>query len=369
MPATLNEIAKAAGVSVSTVSRVMNHTSHTISEETRTRVLQIAEVMGYRPNQMARGLRAQHSQICGIIVDNIDSNFAPPIVRGIQDRLKDDQYSITILNSDFDQGTEQSAIHTLLSFPVDGIIFVDTWLHAQPVDIPFSGKPAVFVNRIFPEGEGLDFIGPDDYYGAQLAVDHLLRLGHRRIAYINGPKDWKASGERLHGYRDSLLQAGISFDPDLVQVGDWNIGTGYQAAKVLLGLPNRPTAIFAGNDSMAIGVVYATQDLRLRIPHDLALVGFDNSNMSTVVRPALTTVTMPVYEMGRAAADMFLARMDPGVLYSGSRKIRGRLVVRESCGGVPTAEVDPLAASWNRFTHIHRMETSGEIHQNGETET
>lgn len=367
MPVTLVEIAQAAGVSVSTVSRVLNNTDHAISEQTRIRIRQLAASLGYKPNLLARGLQAQHSLIAGIIVDNIASEFAPPIVRSIQDRLMASGYSITIINSDYYPEVELDAIRTLLSFPVDGIIFVDTWLHKQSTELPLTDKPYVFVNRI-NSGSDTNFIEPDDYAGAQLAVNHLLRLGHQRIAYINGPTNWKASRERLAGYRDALQAAGVAFDPGLVQVGDWRLGTGYAAAKELLALPERPTAIFAGNDLMAVGVIYAAEDTSLRVPQDVALVGYDNRSEATVVRPTLTTVTMPLNEMGRAAADIFLSRVKGEPVPAGAEKLKGHLIVRQSCGSPVQSEPDPEPSTWNRFDRISQM-TGEESYSMSQDET
>jgi LacI family transcriptional regulator len=216
MAVTLAEIAKVAGVSVSTVSRVLNNNGHAISESTRQRIQEVADSMGYKPNLLARGLQAQRTFTVGVIVDNISSPFASPIVRGIQDRLKRERFTATIVNSDLDPEVEMDAIHTLLGYSVDGIIFVDTWLHSGTTIPPLAGKPYVLVNRIFNSSDQ-NFVDPDDFYGAQIATQHLIDLGHQRIAYINGPETWKASIMRLAGYRQTLEEHGILFDPLLVR--------------------------------------------------------------------------------------------------------------------------------------------------------
>jgi DNA-binding LacI/PurR family transcriptional regulator len=173
---------------------------------------------------------------------------------------------------------------------------------------------------------------PDDYYGASLATEHLIGLGHRRIAYINGPENWHTCRARLSGYQDTLSIHNLPFDSSLVQPGDWEIGSGYAAAKNLLNLAERPTAIFAANDAMALGAIYAIQDADLRVPEDFAIVGYDNRNFTTTVRPRITTVSMPVIEMGGVAAELLLRHIAEGRKEEEEIKVKGQLIIRETCG-------------------------------------
>ncbi|HIC88761.1 MAG TPA: LacI family transcriptional regulator, partial [Anaerolineae bacterium] len=221
--------------------------------------------------------------------------------------------------------------------PVDGIIFVDTWFHSANKAPPVSDKPYVFVNRFFGAAD-CNCVGPDDCYGARLAVEHLVRLGHRRIAFINGPEGWEASANRLAGYRDALTMHGLPFDPTLVCSGMWEVRDGYRAIRDLMVLPDPPTAIFAGNDFMAIGAIYALRDAGLRVPEDLAVVGYDDREVASLVRPALTTVTLPCYEMGQAAARLLLSQLGDQEKPAIAERVRGRLVVRESCGAEEVRE-------------------------------
>ncbi len=173
---------------------------------------------------------------------------------------------------------------------------------------------------------------PDDYYGASLATEHLIHLGHRRIGYINGPENWHTCRARLSGYRETLASHNLLFEPSLVQPGDWEIESGYAAAKNFLHLAERPTAIFAANDLMALGAIYAIQDAGLSVPEDVAVVGYDNRNFTKTVRPRITTVSMPVIEMGGVAAELLLNQIAEGRKEEEEIKVKGQLIIRETCG-------------------------------------
>jgi len=194
-----------------------------------------------------------------------------------------------------------------------------------------ANKPGVFVHRLFGTKINNSVV-PDDHFGAELAVRHLISLGHRSIAYINGPESWHNSRERLAGYRAELDKAGIPFRSEWVEPGDWEVEGGYQAAQNLLKLKDRPTAIFAANDSMALGAIYALQDAGLNVPRDLAVVGYDNREFTRIVRPRITTVVMPVYEMGRIAAEMLLNQIADGARENDEIKVKGELIIRDTCG-------------------------------------
>ena len=331
MSVKLEDIAKETGFSISTVSRVLSSSSYPVSEQIREKVLRAAELMGYEPNIAARSLRTDRTNTIGIIVDDILSPFTPPIVRGIQDYLNENGFLSLIVNSDWDPYQEQAAIKTLLSRPVDGILFVE-YSHQTISDVlERSNKPRVFVHRLF--GSPIkNSVVPDDYYGATLATTHLIDLGHRRIGYINGPENWHTCRARLSGYRDTLASQGLPFEPSLVQPGDWEIESGYAAMKNLLALTERPTAVFAANDLMALGAIYAIQDSGLSVPEDVAIVGYDNRNFTKTVRPRITTVSMPVIEMGGVAAGLLLKQIAEGRKEEEEIKVKGQLIVRETCG-------------------------------------
>jgi hypothetical protein len=329
---TLEEIAKVAGVSVSTASRALHNTTYAMNETTRQRIIELAQDMGYSPNLAARGLRGKTTNVIGIVVENVSDPFSSQIVRGIIDQLKSTGYTSIIVNTDYDPLAEKQAVVTLVSNRTDGIIFVHASVHSDQslLDIA-NDQPFVSIARIQPPGENT--IGLDDYYGAQLAVNHLLKLGRRRIAFISGPEFWWSSRERLAGYLDALKTQNLSAPVEYIKQGDWEADSGRRAAEELLALPDRPDAIFAANDLMAQGAIYAIQDAGLNVPRDIAIVGHDDREFAQVVRPALSTVRLPTYEMGQAAAQMIRRRLESERPVP-AQLVRGELIVRDSCGGV-----------------------------------
>ena len=331
MTVTLAEIAQAAGVSVSTVSRALSNGNYPLKEETRRRILELAEGMGYKPNLVARSLQSNRSLLVGVVVDRMQSPFAAATVQGIQDGLREEGYSISIAYSNRDQELAREAVNSFISHQVDGIIILNAWLHNynDPI-LSLSDLPFVFVNRLF--GSCIcNCVGPGDRIGAQLATQHLVDLGHRRIGYINGIQDWFEAQNRLTGFLDILEQHDLPVDEALIQQGDWGVDSGYQATQKLLALKDKPTAIFAANDIMALGAIYAIQESGLEIPRDIAIVGYDDRDFAAWIRPSLTTIRMPSYEMGQAAARLLLEQF-LGEQLEDATQIPGKLIIRHSCG-------------------------------------
>jgi DNA-binding LacI/PurR family transcriptional regulator len=333
MPVTLYELAKAADCSISTVSRVLNNSKHPISDATRERIFTLANEMGYRPNVTARGLKTNRTYAIGLIIDNIAGPFTPIIIRGIQEYLKQHDYFSVIISTDWDPELKSEAIHQLISRSIDGVIFVESWRDETNNTLDLANKPYVHVYRLF-DGNSKNSVVMDDFHGACLAVEHLVSLGHRRIAYINGPPGWVSSKERLEGYQAVLAQYGIPFDSTLVAEGTWEIQSGYLAAKKILALPEHPTAIFAANDLMALGAIYAIQEAGLNVPKDIAVVGCDDRDFSSFSNPTITTICPPSFEMGQSAAKLILDRLENQVKMKGPIRLQGKLIIRESCGAV-----------------------------------
>lgn len=331
MAATITEIAKVAGVSIATVSRVLNKSSHPISEATRQRILKLAEEMDYQPNLVARSLRLDSTNTVGIIVESLLSPFIPPIITGIQETLKPAGYMSFILNTNENPEIEVESINALNHRQIDGIIFVATWDRSPTLVEGLTGKPYVFVHRHF-ETYTQNSVLVDERWGAGLAVRHLAELGHQRIAFIAGPQDWDASIFRLQGYQEALQAAGLPYDARLVVDGSWEIEGGVQAVEELLQRGRLPTAIFAANDPLALGAIYALQDHCIRVPEDVAVVGYDDREFASLVRPAITTITLPCFDMGVAAAKLILKMMKGEIKSSKPVQVRGRLITRESCG-------------------------------------
>jgi LacI family transcriptional regulator len=333
-PVTQGDIAEATGYSLPTVSRVLSNSGYPVRPQVRAEILETAARLGYRPNLTARGLRTRRTGTVGVVVDDIMSPFVPPIVRGIQDCLLESDLFCMVVNADWNPETERAAIGNLLARPVDGILFVEYSHQAVDAALARSGTPHLFVHRLF--GSPIkNSVVPDDAYGAALAVRHLIGLGHRRIAFVAGPMSWHNARARYAGYADTLAAHGIALDPALVREGTWESASGYAAATALLALPDRPTALLAANDLMALGAIYAVQDAGLSVPGDLAVVGYDNRDFTRIVRPQITSVSMPVYEMGRLAAELLVRQIRDGRREADEIKVPGQLYVRESCGADP----------------------------------
>jgi len=331
MPVTLHELAKAAGYSVSTVSRAVNNSDHRVNDVTRERILAIANELGYRPNVTARGLKMDRTFTIGLIVYNIASPFTPVLIRGIQEYLRERDYFSIIISTDWDSDLESEAVHQLISRSIDGVIFVETWRDESNNTLDLANKPYVYVYRLF-DGEYANSVIVDDRHGARLAVEHLVKLGHHRIAFINGPHGWAASKERLAGYQDVLTQYGIPYDPSLVEEGTWEVQSGYHASKKFLDMPDSPTAMFAANDLMALGAIYAIQDAGLNVPKDIAVVGYDDREIASFSNPTITTICPPSFEMGQLAAKLILDRLENQIEIEDPIRLQSRLIIRESCG-------------------------------------
>lgn len=344
MPVKLEDIARRTGFSVPTVSRVLTNSNYPVNEETRAIILAAAQEMGYKPNIVARSLRTEQTNTVGIVIDDLLSPFTPPIVRGIQDYLNDHAYMSLMINTDLNPELEKNAIQTLSSRPVDGFIFVEFTHRVRVTEYMQPVKPHVFVHRLFGQ-QVTNSIVPDDYSNASRIVEHLIRLGHQKIAYINGFEAWHSAYHRFQAYRDVLTTRGCEIRPEWIQPGDWELSSGYVAANRLLALPERPTAIFAANDLMALGAIYAIQDQGLRVPQDIAVVGYDNREFTTLCRPQLTTVSLPTYEMGFLAGEMVLRQIQQGIHPEEEVKVKGELFIRESCGADPSMRTPPTVRS------------------------
>lgn len=335
MSVNLTSVAKAAGVSVATVSRVLTQSDHPVREETRQRVREIAQVLGYKPNLLARSMRTERTHTIGIIADDLLTPFTPPIIRGIQDYLKTVDYLGLIVNADLDPATEADAIGTLLSRAVEGIIFVESFHRAPTEELERSQKPYIFVHRLF--GEPIkNSVVPDDFAGAALAVEHLLALGHRSIAHIAGPRNWHSAQRRVEGYQATLQAHNLPLNPALLVEGDWEFEGGMAAMQTLLQQRPLPTAIFVANDTMSLGALDVVRSVGRRVPEEIAIVSYDNLSFSRLLRPKLTTVSLPAYQMGQQAAALLYQQLQGERADFDEVRICGRLYIRESCGAPVT---------------------------------
>lgn len=331
---SIKDIAKAAGVSHPTVSRALRD-SPLVSAETRARIKQLAEEMGYSPDARAQSLVRGSSRTVGVVVTTIADPFIAPVVQGIEDAAQQHGYTVILCNSHSDREREISAVETLRSKRVDGVIVTSSRVGALYLDhLERIGVPVVLINNHNERSGRYTYsVSVDNRHGGKLATEHLLQLGHRRIAYISGPADHSDDLDRLAGYREALEQAGMPFDPTLVVSGTGRADGGERALPILTALEAPPTAAFCYNDMTAIGLMRAAQAAGLSIPADLAVVGFDDIPFASYVRPPLSTVAQLKAEMGAWAMEMVLALIatsDPIEDRFSNLVLEGQLIVRES---------------------------------------
>ena len=298
----IRDVARAAGVSVTTVSHVLNETPHTrTSEATRERVRSVARDLGYTPNRLARGLRTRTSDMIGLLTEEIATTpHAGRIILGAQEEASRHNLTLAIINSHLDAGADarRADARALIERQVDGIIYATVFHHEVSVPRELRAVPAVLIGALDKQGV-VPAVLPDEASGAVDLVALLVDSGHRRIAFANSSIEVPATQGRLAGYLRGLEQTGLPYDDRLIASGVSEAIGGYTASLELLDRADRPTAIFCYNDRMAMGAYRAAQELGLRVPDDLSIVGFDDqAPIAGSVHPALTTVALPHYEMG-----------------------------------------------------------------------
>jgi LacI family transcriptional regulator len=333
-PATLRDVARLAAVHPGTVSRALNpETRRLVNEDTLQRVVEAAETLGYRPNRMARGLKTNQSYTVGVLVPDLTNPLFPPIVRGIQDRLEQAGYTPLIANTDNDRARERNDFEAMRARQVDGVITATARLDHDVLDeMAAAGLPIVLVNRRLENG-GLPSATVDDHEGAALAVEHLARLGHRRIAHLGGPQDVSTGHARYEGFEAGMARAGLEVDRALVCFGSaFTEPEGERLCRDLLDVDPRPTAILAGNDLMALGCYDVLAARGMHCPRDVSVVGFNDMPFSERFNPPLTTVRVPHYEIGFAAAELLLDRLLEAETPPRNVVLPPRLVVRSSTG-------------------------------------
>jgi LacI family transcriptional regulator len=305
---TISDVAQKAGVSPTTVSHVINNTRF-VSDEKRERVERAIEEMGYHPNALARSLRSGETHTIGLVLPDSANPFFAEVGRNIEGAAFNVGYSVILCNTENDLKKENKYIDVLAENHVDGMIFVgageDRDSYRKLLDLKVH---VVAMDRDYPDLK-MDVVITDNLQGGRLATQHLIGLGHQRIACITGPSKVNLSAQRVTGYIQSLQEAGLGFDKDLIISGDFHPESGQAAAYQLLSMQDPPTAIFACNDMMAIGVLRACMELGRRIPQDLALVGYDDIELASYTTPSLTTIQQPKKEMGVTALKYLLDRI------------------------------------------------------------
>lgn len=341
--ATIRDVAARAGVSVATVSRVFNSAS-VVRGDTAQRVLEAAEALHYVPHVGARSLSTRRTSTIGVLLPDLHGEFFSEVIRGIDSAARRSGFHLLVSGSHSDW-TEMSAVLGATRGRVDGIIVMSPDRDTETLQghLP-RGVPAVVLNC--PYGTGPS-ISVDNQGGSRAMVGHLSSLGHRRIAFIRGPERNADAWERLQGYRLEMNRISVR-DTSFELAGDFTEDGGYAAARRALEIDPRPTAIFAANDAMAVGVLGAAREMGLEVPDDLAVVGFDDIPIARFVAPPLTTVGVEIAQFGRRAFEL-LQDVISGDGTDGRREtIPTRLVIRESCGAMRSSVSSHTESSTNK---------------------
>lgn len=327
---TIHDVAKAAGVSVSTVSRVLNNKDD-VAVDTYRQVQNVIEKLGYTSSLAARSLRSRKTNVIGLVLFDIVDPFSVQIMSGIDRALKELNYYDLIVYSSVDSkrklaaDRERRSVSLLDNSITDGIIV------AAPSAAAFTNvSPLVIIDPHMVNPDYTAVIA-QNREGALAVMQYLTSLGHQRIGFIGGRPELQSSNQRLQGYTDGLAQANLPLEPDLVQAGDYSRQTGFLCTQKLLSLPKPPTAIFAANDQSAFGVQEAAHKAGLCIPKDLSVVGFDNIPESAYTVPSLTTIDQSIQEMGYLATKLLVRLISDGEVENKTYTVPTRLVVRESC--------------------------------------
>ncbi len=327
---TIQDVAAAAGVSITTVSRVLNN-RYGVASDTYSRVKSVVEELGYESSLVAKSMRSHQNNVIGFIVPDLELSFNTELVKGVARAIKRYGYELIIYSQgntalgDFRPDWEKKHITRLSGSLTDGIIISTP----TTVDLP-ANFPLVAID---PNKESNNFpsVISTNREGVLSITKYLTDLGHRRIGFIGGRSDLQSAIRRLQGYKDGLRQAGLPIAPELIEEGDYTRQTGFACTQKLLGLPNPPTAIFAANDQSAIGVLDAARDAGLRVPEDLSVAGFDNIPEAASSKPALTTVDQFMRDMGYEAIEILVKLIQGEPLEHNVHKVQTELVIRDSC--------------------------------------
>jgi LacI family transcriptional regulator len=332
---TLRDVADRAGVHPSTASRAINeHTRSLVDDQTVARVLQAAEKLGYQPDSLARALKTNRTHTVGMLLPDLTNPLFPPIVRGIEDGLGGANYTVILGNTDNDPVKERTVLSALLGRRIDGLILATTQREPSPAiaELIDGGLPMVLVNRTIDDPIVPSVLG-DDRHGVALAVEHLVDLGHTRIAHVAGPQQTSTGLVRHDSFIASMRRAGLPVDPARIVIADWfREAPGADACRTLLDRRPETTAIVAGNDLIAIGCYDVANERDLKIGAELSVVGYNDMLFADKLCPPLTTVRVPHYQLGLRAAQLILSLINDSDGQAEQIRLEPTLVRRSSTG-------------------------------------
>ncbi|GGK05431.1 catabolite control protein A [Lentibacillus kapialis] len=309
MTVTIYDVAREANVSMATVSRVVNGNPN-VKPVTRKKVLNTIQELGYRPNAVARGLASKKTTTVGAIIPDISSIFFAELARGIEDIATMYKYNIILSNSDQNKDKELQLINAMLGKQVDGILFMGGDITSEHVDQFQSSSVPVVLAATYDETNSIPSVNIDYEAAAFEATSYLLDKGNEKMAFISGVDDTLINKEKYNGYLRAFKEKSISVNENYILTGDYSYDSGIEAVNQLLALDDMPTAVFVASDEMALGVIHGAQDKGYKVPDDIEVFGFDNTRLATMVRPALSTIVQPMYDIGAVAMRLLTKYMN-----------------------------------------------------------
>ena len=332
MKITINDIAKMAGVSKGTVSRVINDKIEGVGEEVRERVKHIIDEVGYKPNQLARSIVTSKSKTIGLIIPDITNPFFPKLVRGIEDFAFSKGYTVFLCNSDEDTKKEEYYLCNFIEKRVDGIILAPSRKSSTKLNQLFSdyNRPFAIVDRQI-EGLNCDIsVSSDNIKGAYIGVSHLINQGYKNIVFLGGDKELSNTKLRYEGYLKALGENAMQLNSEIVMYGQYTLGAGEELMKELLNKQYEFDAIFAACDLIAIGAIRVLKEHSLKVPGDVAVMGYDNIYISELIEPSLTTVEQKIYEIASKVTQMLIQKIEGEAVLENKILIEPQLIIRET---------------------------------------
>ena len=309
MKINIKDVAKKAGVSTATVSRVLNNYPG-VREKTKIKVLKVVKELNYEINAIARSLRQKKTNSIGIIVGNVLSQFYSVIAKSVEDMANKFGYNTILCNGDENPEKELNYLKVLKSNRVDGIILTPTGKNSEYVQHLINSRTKMVLLDRLIEGVDCDAVLVDNTNGAYKAVKHLIDQGYKKIGIVNGYLDRTTGAERLRGYLQAIGEAGIAKDDSLIKIGNFKKESGKKLTKELLEQSNRPEAIFTTNIDMSMGALIAIKEMGLAIPDDIGIVCFDDSDWALILEPSITVIRQPVYQLGSTAAELLIKKIE-----------------------------------------------------------
>lgn len=330
MATTIKDVAKKANVSITTVSKIINGKADDISKSTIERVQSVIDELNYKPNRLARSMILKKTKTVGLIIPDVQNPFFTKMVRGAEDAANEREYNIFFCNTDDDIGKEISYMNMLIEKSVDGIVLVGAAHRDKIKEKEMELKlPIVTVDRDV-NFENIDAtVSVDNFIGAYEAVKHLIGLGHKEIVYISGSLGIKPTKDRMSGYVKALEDSGFKLDDNNIYHGDYTSEFGEEIVNKIVGLENK-TAIFCGNDMIALGVLKSLKRKGIRVPEDISIVGYDDIDLVSLISPELTTISQPSYELGKKSMNVLIDIIEKENEYLEDTILETNLIIRES---------------------------------------